>query len=94
LSTATPIVSAAAPDPEPVIATCDGEATDASLSYALPTGKGFYLFLETVQGPFTREELSEFLRIGKITPDTAICWNHDSNWTPWIPYVRCRQDQP
>jgi hypothetical protein len=56
------------------------------------TGEGkYFFFTNSVQGPFNREELTEFHRSGSITSETPVCSDDDNRWIPYSQFVEQKQ---
>jgi hypothetical protein len=51
------------------------------------SGRKHFFFTNSVQGPFSREELAEFHRAGSITSETPVCSEDDNRWIPYSQFV-------
>lgn len=46
----------------------------------------FFFFTNSVQGPFSREELTELHHAGSISSETPICSTEDNRWMPYAKF--------
>jgi hypothetical protein len=47
----------------------------------------YFFFTNSVQGPFSREELIEFHNTGSITSETPVCSDDDNRWIPYSQFA-------
>jgi hypothetical protein len=47
----------------------------------------YFFFTNSVQGPFSREELTGFHHAGSITSETPVCSDDDNRWIPYSQFV-------